>query len=406
MTARTAQVESCGEERILVVDDNQVTLALLSSILRKAGYTAEVAHDGEEALAKVAESPPDLILLDIEMPRLNGFEVLAALTADPLTSTLPVLFITARTRSADKVRGLELGAVDYVTKPFSRAEVLARVQTQLRINQLTRSLVRKQARLDEDLCAAADIQKSLIQCSDAVPEGVRIATRFEPCESIGGDIFNSVRLGRDHLGLYVLDVSGHGVPSAMVPVSVARSLSLEGGLVCSTDASSGETRIAPPSRVLDLLEHEYPMERFGKYFTISYLVLDLCSGKLLYSSAAHPPPVVVRRGGLGLRLREGGSLLGLGMSIPFEQGQLDLSPGDRLFLFTDGIVEHPDDCGCPFGDEQLERLLVGTHERSLEATCDGVMTAIRRHGGGRPPRDDISLFAIEYRGPATRRAAA
>ena len=392
-------------DRILVVDDNRVNRRLLSSILSREGYVPVTASDGERALRAAAAEPPDLILLDVEMPGMDGFEVLAAVKAEAAHENVPVLFITARSDTADKVRGLELGAVDYITKPFNRSEVLARVRTQLRIKHLTCSLVQKQERLDEDLSAAADIQRSLIHGSGSPTPGVDVAGRFEPCESIGGDIFNTVTLAPDLLGIYVLDVSGHGVPSAMVTVSVARSLSLEGGLVVFED-HRGEPRAAEPQTVLERLEDEYPMERFDKYFTIAYLVLNLRTGRLAYSSAAHPPPLVVRGDGRLRHLREGGSLIGLGLGVPFEQGEVKLERGDRLFLYTDGIIEQPDAEGRPFGEERLEELIVGSREQSLERACDVVTEEVALHSGRRPPRDDMSLFAIEFRGRSANRVAA
>lgn len=392
-------------DRILIVDDSDINRRLLGSILRKEGYRLEECASGEAALASIVESPPDLVLLDVMMPGMDGFEVLARMVEDATTAHVPVIFLTALSEARDKVRGLELGAVDYITKPFDRSEVLARVRTQLRINHLTRSLLSKQSRLDEDLSAAADIQRSLIMQGQGTLPGLAAATRFQPCDSIGGDIFNTVRLDDRHLALYMVDVSGHGVPSAMVTVSVAQSLSPQAGIVVSASANGSGDRLASPAEVLGRLDIEYPMERFNKYFTMAYLLLDLVDGTLRYSSAAHPPPLVVRAGGVISELQEGGSIIGSGLGIPFEEGETKLAEGDRLILYTDGVIEQVNPDGEMFGYERLAGLLAKGGTDSLDDSCDRIMAAVSEHAHGGPPQDDISLFAIEYRSRRARSAA-
>lgn len=384
-------------DRVLIVDDSGVNRKLLSAILRKEGYILDEASSGEDALTAIAESPPDLVLLDVMMPGLDGFEVIRRLIDRPETANLSVIFLTALSEARHKVRGLELGAVDYITKPFDRSEVLARVRTQLRINHLARSLLQKQRRIDEDLSAAADIQRSLIMLGQPSAPGVVTATRFEPCDSIGGDIFNSVRLDDRYLVLYIVDVSGHGVPSAMVTVSVAQSLSPQAGLIVRPDGEGAGSLPVAPAEVLEQLDGEYPMERFDKYFTIAYLLLDLQTGRMRYSSAAHPPPLLARADGVLVRLEEGGSIIGSGLGIPYEEGEVELSEGDRLYLYTDGLTEQIGRTGEQFGDERFAELLGESAPTTLDATCDRVMSSLADHAHGGALQDDISLFAMEFR---------
>lgn len=386
-----------SSDRVLIVDDSGVNRKLLSAILRKEGFILDEASSGEDALTAIAESAPDLVLLDVMMPGMDGFEVLRRLVDNPSTANLSVIFLTALSEARHKVRGLELGAVDYITKPFDRSEVLARVRTQLRINHLARSLMLKQRRIDEDLLAAADIQRSLIMLGQPSAAGVVTATRFEPCDSIGGDIFNTVRLDDRYLVLYIVDVSGHGVPSAMVTVSVAQSLSPQAGLIVRSENDGEEAQPVAPAEVLAQLDHEYPMERFDKYFTMAYLLLDLETGVMRYSSAAHPPPLLVRADGEIQRLAEGGSIVGSGLGIPYEEGEVELREGDRLYLYTDGLTEQVGQGDEPFGDERFVGLLGDTPSATLDDTCDQVMDSLSKHAQGDPPQDDISLFAVEFR---------
>ncbi|MCG8462494.1 MAG: SpoIIE family protein phosphatase, partial [Holophagales bacterium] len=355
-----------------------------------------------EALAAAFAEPPDLVLLDIMMPKQDGFEVCAELLADERTKTIPIIFLTALDDKAKMVEGLLMGAADYITKPFNREEVLARVKTQLRLRSLTKTLAEQNQRLldkqrivDSDLAAAAELQRTLIPSEGIQVPGVELAWRFQPCDSIGGDIFNVLQLGDGVLGFYLVDVTGHGVPSAMVTVSVAQSLA---AYTAGSANGSGTGEIPTPVEVLHNLDDDYPPDRFGKTFTISYALLDTKTGKLVYSSAAHPPPVLLRRDGGVELLEEGGPLIGLGAFLPYEQGETTVEAGDRLILYSDGILEHApeDQPTCLFGSERFLEALSAVRHRTLDRSCQAVFHQLDLHAPGSPPLDDITLLAIEF----------
>ncbi len=405
----TGDTRTASRPRILVADDSAMNRKLLVAILAKEEVEIVEAVDGVDALSKARLQRPDLVLLDIVMPGKDGYEVCAELKADPKFANIPVIILSALTQPADKVRALELGAVDYVTKPFDRGEVLARVRNQLQIRKLTASLVQanrdlvaKQKDLDADLRAAGDIQLSLIPRTRPDVPGFDMAWRFVPCSSVGGDIFNVVRLDERRLGLYMVDVSGHGVPAAMVTVSVAQSLTPQAGIVLEPrhNASAGDAPVVrSPGRVLEMLDTEFPMERFDKYFTMVYLVLDVVSGELRYCNAAHPRPVVVRKDGRFELLEAGGTIVGLGGIMPFEEGGVVLEPGDRVYLFTDGITEFADTDGEEYGEERLRELLASGGAPHVQAACDGVVDALADFGQGARPNDDVTITGFEFRGP-------
>jgi len=390
-------------ETVLVVDDTPVNQKLLSSILRRSGHGVEVAADGIQALAAVAASPPDLILLDVMMPGKDGFTVCAELKADPATADIPIIFLSAMGEVADKVKGLELGAADYIAKPFDSAEVLARTNTQLRLRRLNQSLVRanqdlkaKQLLLEEDLRAAADVQRALIPQVSPRVRHLAVSWVFEPCSSIGGDIFNVVSLDDRHVGIYMLDVSGHGVPPAMVSVLASQSLTPNAGIVVRSPEGSAPLLISTPEEVLRALDREYPIDRFERFFTISYLVLEVETGRLTYSSAGHPPPVLLpRQGGLRL-LEEGGGIIGVGDPV-IDMGEVQLEKGDRVFLYTDGITEYEDGEGGLYGP-RLHELLQATRGLELPDVCERLRQSLRDFGRGTAPHDDVSLLAFEYLG--------
>ncbi len=388
------------EPTVLVVDDNRVNRRLLTAILEKDGCRVIEAEDGAPGVELAREHLPDLILLDIMMPGTDGFQACRQLKADPVTQGIPVIFLSALSEVSNKVKGLTLGAVDYIPKPFERTEVVARVRSHLELQRLTRRLQERQKQIDEDLAAAAEIQRSLLPAALSEAKEVEIDWRFLPCERIGGDVFNFSTLDERHVSIYMIDVAGHGVPAAMVTVSVARSLSAETGYVVNKSSDSDGIEVRSPSEVLDRLDMEYPIERFGKHFTIAYLVLDRWTGVLRYSLGGHPPLLVVRANGTIEWLAEGGPLIGLGGLLPFDEGECQLQPGDRFFLYTDGIPEFECPQGTFFGEDRMAETLAKGTGLSLERACDDLLADLGDFGHGEAYQDDVTLLGVQFVGLA------
>jgi phosphoserine phosphatase RsbU/P len=393
----SAEAQGC----VLMVDDTEVNLRVLAGILEPAGYELLSAMDGDEALQLARTFHPDLVLLDVMMPGRDGFEVCAELKEDPATAEIPVIFLSGRADTAAKVRGLKLGAVDYVTKPFDRSEVLARVEVHVSLRRLTSALIQanddlvdRQRQLDEDLRAAGEVQKALVYRGQPALPGLVTAGRFEPSAKVGGDLFNAVQLSGTSSALWILDVSGHGVPSALVSMCAAQSLTPMGGFVLD-----GDREPSRPSAVLEALDAIFPFERFEKFFTAAYVVFDSSTGNLTYSSGGHPPPLLVKANGDVLTLEEGGPLVGSGIG-GYSDGCLLLAAGDRVVLYTDGVTEHESPDRQPFGTPRLIETLVSSRRESLDQSCGKVIDALRAFGQGRDFEDDVSIFAFQYTGGA------
>ena len=387
-------------EIILVVDDDKTNRTLLSIILKKAGYRVMEAEDGQDALKKTLETPVDLVLLDIMMPNMDGYEACRRMKEDRGTRDVPVIFLSAKTETRDKIMGLESGGADYVTKPFDKGEVLARVRSQLRIRSLTREVIEKEKILDNDLKVAAGIQQSLLP-SRKVPENSRLkwAWRFKPCQEIGGDIFNILRLDETHHAVYMLDVSGHGVASALVTVSASQMLQPHTNTLVRHGSGKGSgNEMIGPVDVVKQLDQEYPMERFDKYFTLVYLLIDTEKGLLRYCNAGHPPPILFRANGTAEKLEKGGPMVGLQGALPFEEGETPLKAGDRVILYTDGVVEYEKANLDFYGEERFRAVIAKSAEFPIDAFLDAIMEDLTTFGEGAPPRDDISLLAFEYKG--------
>ena len=392
--------------RILVVDDNPVNRKLLASILGKVGYEVVSAAGGAEALALVRQYSFDLILLDIIMPEVDGFSVCEILQQDRQTKHVPVIMVSSMDLSETKVRCFELGAVDYITKPFHTGEVLARIRSQLDIKRLTASLLKSNKRLqerqnivDQDLQAAAAIQRALLPEDIPFSRQLRSQYTFRPCERIGGDIFNVFALGESSVGIYIVDVCGHGVPAAMIATLVSQAMSPFGHLVSTLSHENKVLQINNPLQVLEQLDKLFPIERFDRYFTISYMVINLRSGEFSSSSAGHPPVFLQRNTGVIEMLEAGGPIIGLGSFAPKRKQETGhIEPGDRLIFYSDGIIELENATGEMFGVERVKSLIEQQKSMPFDHYPQAVDQRLEEFTNGAVANDDISLLYLEYLG--------
>lgn len=263
-------------------------------------------------------------------------------------------------------------------------------------------LLEKQRRLDEDLESAGEIQKSLLPVSFPKVHNCDFAARFIPCDRVGGDIYNVFELDRDRIVIYLIDVSGHGVPAAMVTVSVSQMLSPTTGYFCDPSGSHSvncETELASPKNILEALDLHYPFEKFDKYFTMSYVVLNHRESTLLSCNAGHPAPLLLRSDGRIESLDRGGTIVGIGGIIPFEQESKTLARGDKIIFYTDGLTEYSNSNGELYGVERLEKTLQNLSPSSAEDTLEAIVSSVMKFGDNEPPSDDIALVAVNYSEP-------
>ncbi|MBU1041317.1 MAG: PAS domain S-box protein [Proteobacteria bacterium] len=268
--------------------------------------------------------------------------------------------------------------------------VLVNDVTELKATQL--QLEERQRLIDADMEAAAEIQRSLLPKEGTCALGIETDYRFMPSATIGGDIFNVVCLSAQHTCLYMVDVSGHGIPAALVSVTLAQELSPSGDLLM--DKFLDQPRA--PEGVLRLLDSAFPLERFDKFFSMFYLLYDTEKGTLSYCNAGHPPPMLLRAGG-GLEfLEEGGTLVGMGFGDTYAQGKVDVQEGDMLLVYTDGVSELESPDGEQFGTERLEELFRSARGQTPEQMLMMLTGKLQAHADGRPPDDDISLVCARF----------
>lgn len=378
---------------VLIVDDVIDNIVLLDGLL-KDQYQIKAANSGAKALKIAAVEPrPDLIILDIMMPEMDGFEVIRHLKADPALAEIPVIFLTAKSSVEDETTGLELGAVDFIAKPINPPIVLARVRTQLLVKQAYALLRQKNALMESNLRAAGEIQGALLPHKIPDMSHVKCSWIFQPCEAVGGDLLNVIKLDQTHIGAYVLDVVGHGLPAAMITFAISQAMQPYSDILVTQE--SGQPAVVRPGKVLRRLAELFPYDRFNGYFTMAYLVIDLAHGRVVSSSGGHPAPLILRTDGTLLSLDQGGPLIGMGEPT-FDEEEHVLASGDKIFLYSDGLTEIQNQKAEFFGLERLEEILTSAAGEDVETVCDRVKASLRNFAGAKTPPDDITLLGLKY----------
>jgi sigma-B regulation protein RsbU (phosphoserine phosphatase) len=303
-----------------------------------------------------------------------------------------------------------------VTKPFDRDELRLRLRSAERIIQLEQSLAGRNEqlrslnaglseaneRMTSDLNAAAKVQRALLPTALPDVPGVRFAWAFKPCEELAGDILNVVRLDDRHVGLYVLDVSGHGVASALLSVTVSRFLSTvpdsSSLLLRKVEGTSGYA-LVPAAEVAAQLNRRFLFSTATEqYFTMVYGILDLESLQFRYISAGHPALVYVPAGAPAAILEAPGFPIGI-THTDYEEHTVCLKPGDRLYLYSDGIIEAKDAREQLFGKRGLADFLDQGRATPLEGTVTDLLGAVERWSGTDRLDDDVSILAVEVEAP-------
>jgi len=371
---------------ILVVDDSATNLQVVVRTLYGTGHRILVARDGATALEIAQRATPDLVLLDIMMPAMDGFEVCRALKAKPETRDAAVIFMSARGELSDKVSGLELGAVDYITKPIQAEEVMARVAAHLSRQHLERALRISRDKLDRELAGAARMQRSILPA--AMPEHPRVsfAAYYETSRHAGGDYYDVLPLGGDRFGIMVADVSGHGAPSAIVMAMIRAVLHTYPGVPDD------------PPAVLDHINRHFRfLWESSMYATAVYAVLDAGRGTLRVSSAGHPPPLLLRPGDAACPLSIDPTMCLIWDELrDIPRAEQTLHPGDRVVFYTDGITDRGASDGSMYDPDQFAAALTRIGAAPAAEIVRSIVNEVDRFAGGHEPDDDQTLLVAGF----------
>ena len=384
--------------KLLVVDDNEMNRDMLSRRLSRRKHTVRTAENGQQALDLIEKESFDVVLLDIMMPGISGIEVLKRLRESYSAADLPIIMATAKSESEDIVEALKLGANDYVTKPLNFPVVLARVGTQLLLKNSQDALKSAHDRMKNDLDAAAEIQQMLLPHNLPEIDSLKIAWKFYPCDELAGDFLNIFQLSENEIGIYIVDVMGHGVPAALLSFSVSRNLSPLGG-PDSIVLNSGDTPGAvSPVEVLTKLNTLYPFDtNKDRFFTMLYGVLDIRDNQFRYASAGHPGPLIVSSDQSVQEISGKGIPIGIVEEPDYKEATITLNPGDRMYLYSDGLIEERNKDGDLFDINRFQESIKDNYSFTLDKSIENTVNAIMSWHGSKNLSDDLSIIGIQIK---------
>ena len=369
--------------RVLLVDDAKANLDILVEGL-KSDHKLSLALNGTMALQIAARNPPDLVLLDIVMPGLDGYEVCRRLRQMPETAEVPIMFLSSLEEVQNKTRGFEAGANDYLTKPFEMLEVKARVRSLLKAKAYS-DAVKEQ--IASELRVAREIQMGMLPHDFTAVEQayhVSFGAVLEPAREVGGDLYGICAASPERLVVFLGDVSGKGIAASMFMVraiSLARLLARE---------------VAEPERILARLNDELAADNpSGMFVTFLCGVFEPVSGRLVLANAGHCRPVLLPAGQAPCwAVRNLGTALGFEPGLSFERTELTLREGDALIFYTDGVSEAFNPLEECYGTERLLADAAAFAGQSAPAMVAGLLQKVRAFVGPAPQSDDIAILAL------------
>ncbi len=377
--------------QILVVDDDAISRKILAQLLASAGHDCRECEDGAKALQLIHAKPPSLLLLDFDMPGLNGAEVLRRLRsdADPAVAQIPAIMLTGHGSEESEVSCLQAGADDFVTKPINAAVLLARIETQLRLRSMRRQLERQNDELEEwrrnlerDLAAARLTQQSLIPQKPPPLPGWQVATCYRPVIQVGGDIYGWLPMKDSRILFWIADGTGHGAAAALL-TTLAKLLFHYGSV--EHDA---------PATVMERVNSDF-RSIFGarSFMTAMCVALDPASGHASVVGAGHPPLLVSRDNGATESIASIAPPLGLIEHPEFTETVIGFETGDAFLLYTDGLFGSAKDERRRLTPQRLEKMLDHSAP-SAEALLKGILTQVAPDNAGDALPDDLAALAV------------
>lgn len=454
---------------VVIAEDSRVQGKVLQQRLIAAGYDAHVGINGELALELVQKLKPDIVVSDIEMPKMNGYELCNAIKQNEELKRCPVILLSTLNDAEDIIKGLAAGADNYITKPYDIKFLIARIEDlrsnpaqdvdlessstipvtlggqvyevrsgrqqtlnllvsvfenaveknkelhrsnehlilakeklsawNTQLESLNSQLNELNSRMKRDLQAAARMQQSLLPNEAIEVPEVAVAWDYTPCEELAGDFLNYAKLDENTLGLYVVDVCGHGAASALLAVAIGRVLSTvvsATSLLVRLDPFTGKRVVTPPTTVVGELNKRFPMEsQGGLHFTILYGVLDLRTKLFRYACAGHPQPVHLPKGQKAVFASGEGLAVGWVDDVEFDEFTLQLATGDRLLLYSDGVPEAMDASLEQLTNQRMLDELDASREKTLGDQVTHVRDIVNEWCKPKGPLDDVSILLVE-----------
>lgn len=371
--------------KVLIVDDLATNVDLIKAYLEEEGYAILTASNGKEAWEIAQKELPDIILLDVMMPIMDGYEACRLIKGNKSTENIPVVIITSLSETSSRIEGLEAGADDFLSKPFNIYELLARVKSLVRIKKYYTQILDQNRVFQEELEIAKKVQEAILPSNNFKIEGLSLNYKYIPCKTVGGDYFNFVQLPDNQFGIFLSDVMGHGVAGSLIT------------MVLKTFFDSLVRKVKKPSDFLFELNNEL-QTIFGDiliYATAIYLIIDLKNKKLLYSNGGHPSALLFNQKKSEIEeLKCKGTILGIFKDATYETYERKLDMNDQVLLYTDGITDVEDSNDRMLGDERLHDIVKQNKALDPKKLIEILLKEVYKYAKEEHFEDDINLICF------------
>ena len=370
------------KKTILVVDDNPDMRNFIKILLQKQ-YRVIHAENGEDGIRCARSQRPDLIVTDVMMPVMNGFEMTSIIKNDNELKTIPVIMLTADTELVSKVAGLEYGADDYLNKPFNSIELMTRISSLLKNYEYQQVIARRNRDIESELEVARMLQQRLLPESMPEISGYRAHAIYIPMDRVGGDFYD-IEILEGCINIFIADVSGHGLPGAFL-ATVAK-IALENITMRTTS-----------NKVLYLLNNVITRHTvMSNYVTAFYALIDIKTNVMRFSCAGHVPPLLYRKkSNEFMELKAKGTPLGWFKNTQIEEKMIQLESGDRIVFYTDGITECSNPSNELFEDAKFQNTIREHSGLSAEEFSRELMKELEAYKGQNKFNDDITMVVLD-----------
>lgn len=368
------------DKTIFIIDDNLVNIQIIANILKNENYSVKTATSGKIVFESIEKIYSDLILLDIMMPDVDGFEICKRLKSHPHTQNIPIIFLTAKTDIDEISKAFELGAVDYITKPFNSRELLIRVKTHLELNEARESKRR-------ELEVAKRIQKSILPTNLNSIAGLKFSIKYYPNSELSGDIYDIFECYPGYVRIFIADATGHGINAALVTMLI------------KSEYEQLKEIIREPSEILKFLNNEFinSYNNLKEIFPAFIIDIDLNKKNIQYSSAGHCTQLFIN-GNKIIPLNRTGRILGIVDDSNYIQKYYPIHSGDKFLIFTDGLYEQFNDLDEEFGLENLSESIQKNINEPIEKIIEIVLKVVQEYIGPKKSlthNDDITIIGVE-----------
>jgi len=372
--------------RILCIDDSKLNRAIIKKTISNLNISVDEAENGLEGLNKFKKNSYDLIIVDIVMPVMDGFEFIKEFKKLSGKQYIPVILMTGLEDLNSKIKGLNIGADDYLLKPVNEKELIARVMSLLRLRFIHAELYKKNYKIEMELEAAQKIQRFIVPENFDYIDYPKIYGRYQPIDNVGGDFFDSYKISDSKTAFVMADVTGHGIPAALTMTMTKMLFTVNAPKYISTSALLKIINRDISGTIMD-----------NQFITAFYLIHDKNKNTLTFSNAGHTRALLYRSEKKHIvALDAFGLFLGISSDIEYEQKEVSINKGDRLFLYTDGLTEIRDETGDEFGEKRLAKYIKNNHAIKGEKFCNELLLKITDFDKKNMRNDDMAFMIIEF----------